>query len=213
MKLNYYLKKIQNIIYKKKFNYPKTTVDYFNNNKKITVISFSSIGAGRKYVQSNEFFNLTKKYNVVFVKDITRSWLNNIDISYIKSFLKNNNNYAIGYSMGAFNAIVFSTLHPIKKVIAFSPQFSIHPGISKDDTFLNFAANINRWKYKKLKFSNKTEYLIIFGDDDKEKYHMNMIPKQENIKIIILKNCDHKTASKLKKLKKLEKTISKFFSN
>ena len=71
MKLNYYLKKIQNIIYKRKFNYPKTTVDYFNNNKKITVISFSSIGAGRKYVQSNEFFNLTKKYNVVFVKDIT----------------------------------------------------------------------------------------------------------------------------------------------
>ena len=84
MKLNYYLKKIQNLILKKNYNYPKTIIDYFYRNKKVTVISFSSIGRGRRYVQQNEFFNLTKKYNVMFVKDVTRSWLNNIDINYIK---------------------------------------------------------------------------------------------------------------------------------
>jgi len=213
MRLNYYLKKIQYLIFKKKFNYPKTVIDYFNNKKKVTIISFSSIGRGRKYIQLNEFFNLTKKYNVMFVKDITRSWLNNIDISYIKSSLKKENNYAIGFSMGAFNAIIFSTLHPIKKVIAFSPQFSIHPKISKDNTFLNFAANIKNWKYKKLKFTNKTQYLLVFGDSQKEKYHMSMIPKQKNIKLMVLKNCDHNTALYLKKKKKLEETINKFFYN
>ena len=212
MKLNYYLKKIQNLILKKNYNYPKTIIDYFYRNKKITIISFSSIGRGRKYVQQNEFFNLTKKYNVMFVKDITRSWLNNIDINYIKSSLKNNNNYAIGHSMGAFNAITYSTLYPIKKVIAFSPQFSIHPKISNDNTFLNFAASITEWKYKKLKFSNKTNYLIIFGDSEKEKYHMSMIPKRKNIKLMIIKNCDHNTAPHLKKLNKLYKIINKFFS-
>ena len=115
MKLNYYLKKIQNLIFKKNFNYPKTIIDYFYRNKKITVISFSSIGRGRKYIQQNEFFNLTKKYNVMFVKDITRSWFNNVDTNYIKSFLKKNNTYAIGHSMGAFNAIIYSTLYPIKR--------------------------------------------------------------------------------------------------
>ena len=213
MRLNYYLKKIQYLIFKKKFNYPKTVIDYFNNKKKVTIISFSSIGRGRKYIQLNEFFNLTKKYNVMFVKDITRSWLNNIDISYIKSSLKKENNYAIGFSMGAFNAIIFSTLHPIKKVIAFSPQFSIHPKISKDNTFLNFAANIKNCKYKKLKFTNKTQYLLVFGDSQKEKYHMSMIPKQKNIKLMVLKNCDHNTALYLKKKKKLEETINKFFYN
>lgn len=213
MRLNYYLKKIQYLIFKKKFNYPKTVIDYFNNKKKVTIISFSSIGRGRKYIQLNEFFNLTKKYNVMFVKDITRSWLNNIDISYIKSSLKKENNYAIGFSMGAFNAIIFSTLHPIKKVIAFSPQFSIHPKISKDNTFLNFAANIKKWKYKKLKFTKKTQYLLVFGDSQKEKYHMSMIPKQKNIKLMVLKNCDHNTALYLKKKKKLEETINKFFYN
>ena len=212
MKLNYYFKKIQNLILKKNYNYPKTIIDYFYSNKKITVISFSSIGRGRKYIQQNEFFNLTKKYNVMFVKDITRSWLNNIDINYIKSSLKNNNNCAIGHSMGAFNAITYSTLHPIKKVIAFSPQFSIHPKISNDNTFLNFAASINEWKYKKLKFSNKTNYLIIFGDSKKEKYHMSKIPKRKNIKLMIIKNCDHNTAPHLKKSNKLYKIINKFFS-
>ncbi len=213
MKLSYFFKKIQNLIINKNFNYPKTVIDYFNSNKKITVISFSSIGRGRKYIQLNEFFNLTKKYNVMFVKDITRSWLNNIDINYIKASLKKKNNYAIGFSMGAFNAIIFSTLHPVKKVIAFSPQFSIHPEISKDNTFLNFAAHITNWKYKKLKFTNKTNYLLVFGDNEKEKYHMSMIPKQKNIKLMVLKNCDHNTALHLKKKKKLEEIINKFFTN
>ena len=61
MKLSYFLKKIERLIIKKDFNYPKTIVDYFNNNKKTTVLSFSSIGRGRKYIQENEFFHLTKK--------------------------------------------------------------------------------------------------------------------------------------------------------
>ena len=212
MKLGYFLKKIENLIIEKKFNYPKTIVEFFNNNKKTTILSFSSIGKGRKYVQRNEFFHLTKKYNVLFIKDITRSWFNNINVRYIKSFLKKDN-YAIGFSMGAFNAIIFSTLYPIKKLIAFSPQFSINPKISKDDSFLNFAAHIKKWKYDKLKFSKKTKYLLIFGDNEKEMYHMNLMPKQENIKILVLKNCDHNTAQYLKKKGKLEKIINKFFNN
>ena len=211
MNIKYLLRKIENFFLKKGFNYPKTVIDFINNNKKITILSFSSIGRGRKYVQKNEFFHLKNKYNVLFIKDITRSWSNNIDMKYIKSFLKNKN-YAIGFSMGAFNAIIFSSIFPIKKVIAFSPQFSIHPEISKDETFLNFAARINNWKYKKLKFSNKTEYLLIFGDTEKEKYHMSKMPKGKNIKIMTIKNCDHSTAIVLKKRGKLKKIINDFFS-
>ena len=211
MKIKYFLRKIESFFIKKKFNYPKTIIDFVNNNKKITILSFSSIGRGRKYIQKNEFSHLTKKYNVLFIKDITRSWFNNIDIKYIKSFLKNNN-YAIGFSMGAFNAIIFSSIFPIKKLIAFSPQFSIYPEISKDESFLNFAAQIDRWKYKKLKFSNKTKYLLIFGDTEKEKYHMSKMPKAKNIKIIVIKNCDHRTAIILKKRGKIKKIINDFFS-
>ena len=65
--------------------------------------------------------------------------------------------------MGGFNAIMFSNFFSIKKVIAFSPQFSIHPDLSKDKTYLNYAARIKKWKYKQLNFINKTKYLLIFG--------------------------------------------------
>ena len=211
MNIKYLLRKIENFFIKKKFNYPKTIIDYVNNNKKTTILSFSSIGRGRKYIQKNEFSHLSNKFNVLFIKDITRSWFNNIDVKYIKSFLKSNN-YAIGFSMGAFNAIIFSSIFPIKKLIAFSPQFSIHPEISKDESFLNFAAQINQWKYKKLKFSNKTKYLLIFGDTEKEKYHMSKMPKRKNIKIMVINNCDHRTAITLKKRGKLKKIINEFFS-
>jgi hypothetical protein len=211
MNIKYLLRKIENFFIKKKFNYPKTIIDFINNNKKITILSFSSIGRGRKYIQKNEFYHLSNKYNVLFIKDITRSWFNNIDVKYIKSFLKKNN-YAIGFSMGAFNAIIFSSIFPIKKVIAFSPQFSIYPEISNDENFLNFAAQISDWKYKKLKFSNKTKYLLIFGDSEKEKYHMSKMPKGRNIKIMVIKNCDHRTAIILKKRGKLKKIINDFFS-
>ena len=211
--IHYYLKKIQYFLFKK-YNFPKQSLDYFSNKKKKTLVSFSSIEGNKLYIQKNEFFSLTKKFNVLFIKDTTRSWLNNVDIDLIKKTLKYDNvHFAIGSSMGAFNAIMFSNLFPIKKVIAFSPQFSINPAFSKDDTFLNFAARIKKWKYKKLKFSKNTKYLLIFGDTEKEKYHMSMMPKKKNIKILVLKNCDHNTASYLKKRKRLEGVIDNFFNN
>lgn len=207
----FFIKKIFYYIFNKDYNLTKTLLNQYFTGKKKTVLSFSSIGGGIKHIQNEEFFNLTKKYNVLFIRDITRSWLNNVDIKLIKKNIIKKKCYAIGHSMGAFNAIIFSTLHRIKKVIAFSPQFSIHPRITKDTTFRNYALRIKVWKYPKLKFSKNTNYLLVFGDDSKEKYHASLIPKQKNIKIIFIENCDHNTAKKLKVQNKLYKLINDFF--
>jgi hypothetical protein len=112
--------------------------------------------------------------------------------------------------MGGFNAIIFSTLHNVRKVIALSPQFSIHPKISKDKTFLNYASRIKEWKYPQLKFSENTDYFLIFGDSFLEKYHASLVPKKKNIKIIFIKNSDHETLKKLKRSGKMYKLINKF---
>ena len=209
----FYLKKIYYSLFKKSYNFTNTLINQYYTGKKTTVISFSSIGGGTKHIQNEEFFNLTKKYNVIFVRDVTRSWFNNVDVKLIKKNIIKKSCYAIGHSMGAFNAIIFSTQYKkVKKVIAFSPQFSIHPKVTKDTTFKNHSLRIKNWKYIKLKFSKKTKYLLIFGDDSKEKYHANLIPEQDNIKIIYLKNCDHNTASKLKKQKKLYPLINNFLN-
>ena len=209
--IHYYLKKIQYFIYPRKYEYPKTIVDFFFQNKKQDVISFSSIGGTRTVPPKNEFFKLTKQFNVLFVKDTERSWFNSVDTKYIKSFLKKKRIYCIGHSMGGFNAIMFSNFYSVSKVIAFSPQFSIYPFISKDKTYLNYAASIKEWKYKKLQFNKKTKYCLIFGDSKNEKYHMDQIPDQKNIKKIIISNCQHDSAATLKKRKELYPIINQFF--
>jgi esterase/lipase len=207
----FFIKKIYYSIFNKNYNFTKTLINQYYTGKKKTVLSFSSIGRGVRFVQNEEFFNLKKKYNVFFIRDITRSWFNNVDIKLIKKNVNKKNCYAIGHSMGGFNAIIFSTLYDVRKVIAFSPQFSIHPNITKDPTFMNYSLRIKEWRYPKLEFSKNTDYLLIFGDDAKEKYHASLMPKQENIKILYIKNCNHNTAGKLKKQKKLYKIINNFF--
>ena len=211
--LHYYLKKIQYLFIKKKIGFPETSIDTYYSNKKKTVLSFSSIFWSARVAQVNEFFHLTKNYNVIFIKDTTRSWFNHLDLTTIKKNIKTNTNYCIGYSMGAFNAIMFSNFFPIKKVIAFSPQFSIYPSLVRDKTYLNYAARIKKWKYKKLKFNNKTKYFLIFGSSENEKYHASLIPNKKNIKILFIDNCDHQTAPYLKKKKKLKNLINNFFKN
>jgi hypothetical protein len=204
-------KKIYYSIFNKNYNFTKTLINQYYTSKKKTGLVFSSIGSGTKYIQNEEFFHLTKKYNIFFIRDITRSWLNNVDIKLIKKNLnKRSVDFAIGYSMGGFNAIIFSTLHKVKKVIAFSPQFSIHPKISKDKTFLNYASRIKKWKYPQLKFSENTDYFLIFGDSSLEKYHGSLVPKKKNIKIIYIKNSDHEVIKKLKRSEKMYKIIIKF---
>ena len=207
----FFLKKIYYSIFNKNYNFTKTLINQYYSSKNKTGLAFSSIGQGTKYIQHEEFFNLTKKYNVFFIRDITRSWFNNVDIKLIKKFLnKKKINFAIGYSMGGFNAIIFSTLFKVRKVIAFSPQFSIHPKISKDKSFLNYASRIKEWKYPQLKFSENTDYLLIFGDSSLEKYHASLIPKKKNIRIVLIKDCDHQSIKKIKRSGKMYKLINKF---
>lgn len=210
----FFIKKVYYLIFSKNYKFTRTIINQYYTNKKKTVFSFSSIGGGTKHIQNEEFFNLTKLYNVFFVRDTTRSWFNNIDIELIKkNIVKKKVVSAVGYSMGAFNAIIFSSLFKVKNVVAVSPQFSIHPKISKDKTFLNYAARIQEWKYPQLKFSKDTNYLLIFGDSDKEKYHSSLIPEQKNIKIIYIKNADHETLKKIKRSKKMYKIIYNFLDN
>jgi hypothetical protein len=210
----FYFKKIYYSIFGKSYNFSRTIINQYFKNKKRTGIAFSSIGGGTKYIQNEEFYNLTKKHNVFFVRDTSRSWFNNIDIKLIKKNIKERKiDFAIGYSMGGFNAIIFSSLYKVKRVIAISPQFSIHPRISKDKDFINYAARIKNWKYPQLKFSKDANYLLIFGDSDKEKYHASLMPKHKNIKIMQIKNADHHFMTKIKKKIKFYKIINNFINN
>ena len=80
----FFLKKIYYSFFNKNYNFTKKIINQYYTGKKKTVLSFSSIGQGTKHIQNEEFFNLTKKYNVLFIRDITRSWFNNVDVKLIR---------------------------------------------------------------------------------------------------------------------------------
>ena len=95
---------------------------------KHTVISFS--GVGNTLQGTNlEFYNLKNHgYNVIWVLDETTSWFNNIDHKEIIKHIKTDKVYAVGNSMGAYNATIFSTLYNVDKVLGFAPQYSVDLG-------------------------------------------------------------------------------------
>ncbi len=178
-----------------------TEIEFHNNNKPATIISFTGIGHGMGAIQLNEFFRLTQSdFNVLFVKDTARSWYNKIDVPEIRRFLDDKPVITIGNSMGAFHAAMFALDHPVEKVIAFSVQYSIHPDIVPFDTrYRRYAKAIDEWKYGELQLNDTTQYHFISGDEQMEVKHLNMIPRKANIHTSVIKNSGHKVAGKLKK--------------
>ena len=178
-----------------------TDIEFIDNGSSKTIVSFT--GMQHRFGVSDfkkEFIGLLKQsnFNVMFVVDRETSWYNTIDVDKIKSKLINQEVITIGNSMGAYNAIQFANDINVAKVIAFAPQYSVHPDIVPGETrWKSETKKIKQWKYKHLMFNDTTEYYIFSGNVKKEMYHTDMIPYQQNIHKFILK-CGHNVSAKLK---------------
>jgi len=180
-----------------------TDIEFIDNGSSKTIVSFT--GAQHGFGVSGfkkEFMGLLKQSdsNVMFVADRETSWYNTIDIDKIKSKLNNQEVVAVGNSMGGYNAVQFPNDVNVAKVIAFAPQYSIHPDIVPSDPRRNKQAKkIKQWRYKHLIFNDTTEYYIFMGGDDKsEVYHLDMMPDKQNIHKFITKG-GHTISLELKK--------------
>lgn len=178
-----------------------TDIKYIDNKASKTLVSFTGINHGFGISGwRQEFRGLLKQseFNVMFVSDREVSWYNTIDVDKIKSKLINQEVITIGNSMGAYNAIQFANDINVTKVIAFVPQYSVHPDIVPDETrWRVIIKKIKKWRYKHLMFNNTTEYYIFSGDNKMEMYHTDMIPHQQNIHKFIAEG-GHGVSSKLK---------------
>nr|WP_115093113.1 hypothetical protein [Synechococcus sp. UW106] len=126
-----------------------------------------------------------KNSSVFLVSDLKKSWSNCINIDILKntfySFGRFDRTIALGTSMGGTNALLLGPSLGAETIIAFGPQYSMHPDYvsqiiqdverkTKRNYFvlstLKAAENISNWKYKcvdDLPYSNANEY-IFFGD-------------------------------------------------
>jgi pimeloyl-ACP methyl ester carboxylesterase len=186
-----------------------TELEFLNIGHQQTIVSFTGIGHGMGAIQMNEFFRLGQQgFNVLFVRDTKRSWYNSVDVGAIRRMIGDDPVISIGNSMGAFHAAMFAMDHPVTKVIAFAIQYSIHPEVVPfDRRYRQYAAKIDNWRFRELTLNNNTEYYFISGDDHLEQRHLNLIPPQPNVSLLVIPKAGHKVAAKLKAEGRLYSTI------
>ena len=180
-----------------------------------TLISFTGIKHGSGAVEVNEFYGLTKNYNVFFIKDTDRSWYNTLNTKrIIKGIDTSHEIICIGNSMGGFNATMFALDYPVSKVIAFATQYSIYPELVPWDTrYLRFAKKVTNWKVKHLDFNDTTQYHFISGDEETETRHLNMIPDKDNITKTVIEGSGHKVSKDLKDRHELYPIIDRILAS
>lgn len=162
----------------------------------ICLLSFTGVGLamGGVNIQKEEFVSsLLKNGHSIFIIDKSRSWSNNIDIDIVKKTINNFLNglpnvrlVSIGNSMGASNALFLQEELKIDLVIAFAPQFSVHPDIFpnlENKNWEEYRNAIKNWKYISLEnIGNYSGLKYIFhGDSFQEKKHSSKFPKKIRI--------------------------------
>tara|TARA_B100000579_G_scaffold420308_1_gene419904 strand:+ start:257 stop:940 length:684 start_codon:yes stop_codon:yes gene_type:complete len=189
------------------------------------LVVFTGVGhaMGAINIQREEFYNQHKLGKVIWITDKKRSWGNNLNIKKISNAVKkiseNRKIYIIGNSMGGFLAILFSKFLEAKKVISFSPQFSVCPDIVPDEIrWMNYRQFIDEYRYKDLSdsFDKNTKYALLIGDGQHEDIHYNNFIKfssLSNIELIRFRDTGHKVASNLKNLNLLNQSIDIFFTD
>ena len=189
------------------------------------LVVFTGVGhaMGAINIQREEFYNQHKLGMVIWITDKKRSWGNNLNIKKISGAVKklseNRKIYIIGNSMGGFLAILFSKFLEAKKVIAFSPQFSVCPDIVPDEKrWMNHRQFIDEYRYKDLSdsFDRNTKYALLIGDGQHEDIHYSKFIKfssLSNIELIRFNDTGHKVASNLKGLNLLNQSIDTFFND
>lgn len=172
------------------------------------LLSFTGVGhvMGGIDLQQPEFFGAGRGYDsVIFVSDLTRSWGNALDFDRLSAIVleqaAGRRIDAIGNSMGGFLALLAPNFLPIATVIAFAPQFSVHPDIVPwDNRWADYRKSIPEWRYPSLAghLSGATMRYVLGTVEGMDGRHMALFPRQDGLRLILLGGVDHNVALALK---------------
>ncbi|PTX57919.1 hypothetical protein C8N43_2594 [Litoreibacter ponti] len=184
------------------------------------VVSFTSVGRERETRPPKEFVSMTSRKglnHVICVTDMSRSWMNANGmaakiVSVISDYVLEHQItqiIAIGSSMGAFNALVMGRKMPFTSIIAFAPQYSVHPEVVPDEKrWWWFRRQITQWPHKALdKLPSNCSIYMFHGDTPDEQMHWRLMPEAENVKHFIFAGGDHNFVRNLKASDTLRKMV------
>ncbi len=166
-----------------------------------TVLCFTGIGANMDGAPPEEFVASTRLpgFSAVFVTDKRRSWYNAVapaDLTAILApLVAGRRVVAVGNSMGGFGAIWASGLIACATVIAFAPQWSVHPGIVPEERrWRRYRDAITEWRVESLegRFVPGTRYVTINGAVDRP--HWRRFPSGPGRDHLLVADADHNPA-------------------
>ena len=187
------------------------------------LVAFTGIGhsLGGLAVQRPEFLSLCSLGKVLWVTDKKRTRGNGLDIdrmlATIAEAAEGKTVFAIGNSMGGFLAILMSRLIGARRVLAFSPQWSISPDIVPEETrWAEYTRDIAHIRYTDLSgaFATDCHYAVICGDHPKEKLHTRFFEahRSERVEIHELQDETHNVALSLKERGILGRMLIDYFN-
>lgn len=143
-----------------------------------------------------------------WVIDKLRSWGSLIDWDFVHNlispYLHGKRVIALGNCMGGTNAIKFAYHTDVDVVIAFSPQWSVHPDIITQDIFdrrtiaLRARVVASGWRSLEGMFRPMTTHIHFWAPSEIDVPHMIAYPTLPNIKKIFFPTLTHNIARFLK---------------
>ncbi len=165
------------------------------------VLCFTGIGERMDGAAPEEFVASARLpgFSTLFVSDRTRSWYNAFPPEHLSGvvapIVAGRRVVAIGNSMGGFGAIWASGLVPCETVIAFAPQWSVHPAIvPEEDRWRRHRDAIAAWRIESLagRFVPGTRYVTINGAVDRP--HWSRFPIRPGIDHLLVADAGHNPA-------------------
>ncbi|MGH1331302.1 MAG: hypothetical protein ACRBBK_10505 [Paracoccaceae bacterium] len=175
---------------------------YVQGDTKELVVCFSSVGNARAIMPPFEFVGTataTGRHGL-FISDIGRSWMNGaqqaeIVTKQVKKIVAAQGITSVttmGLSMGGFNALIAPRLFHVDRVIAFSPQYSVHPKhIPDEPRWVFWRRKINPWRFETVEPLPEGPQLFVFHGLQDDAAHAHAFPTQDNLDHFFFPAFDH----------------------
>ena len=178
------------------------------------VLCFSGIGTVDQDCPPPEFIRSATCdgiHNVLFLADPQRSWLNapgliaqmQEEIRSFRLICGSTRTVAMGHSMGGFSALVAPSFTNVHQVLAFAPQYSVHPEVVPDDhRWANWRGRIGHFAIRSVAdhLNGETAYCVIHGRHGREAPQRDRFPRMKNLRHYVMPLTNHNVPQRLKTL-------------
>ncbi|MGR3491094.1 MAG: hypothetical protein ACU0DW_03475, partial [Shimia sp.] len=187
------------------------------------VIACGGVGKDPALPPPLEFFGSATErgqHNLIFIADRNRSWLNapGLETRLLEVLWREIEEIRparialIGNSMGGSMALILARALPVDAVLAFAPQWSVHPEIVPAEArWRDWRARIETWPNPTIGTIQTAgrDVFILHGDTPSEILHVDLFPEDPALDHFVMAGCGHRVALRLKRSGKLDKLVTR----